>query len=89
MIILNIFLLLAVTLIIASMTLLERKILSLMQRRIGPDFIGYKGRLQYIADALKLLAKGTLIPTESNRFWFVCLPGIVISTAYSFLMNSV
>ena len=25
-----------------------------MQRRVGPYFVGYKGRLQYIADALKL-----------------------------------
>jgi NADH-quinone oxidoreductase subunit H len=59
---------LSVTLIIASLTLMERKVLSLMQRRVGPYFVGYKGRLQYIADALKLFVKGTLIPEESNKF---------------------
>jgi NADH-quinone oxidoreductase subunit H len=59
---------LIVTLIIASSTLLERKILSLLQRRVGPQFVGYKGRLQYIADALKLFGKGVLIPDESNKF---------------------
>jgi len=64
----NISLMLSVTLIIASLTLMERKILSLMQRRVGPYFVGYKGRLQYIADALKLFVKGTLIPEESNKF---------------------
>ena len=47
---------------------MERKILSLMQRRVGPYFVGYKGRLQYVADALKLFIKGTLIPEESNKF---------------------
>lgn len=66
--ILNVALLLLITLVIASLTLIERKILSLMQRRVGPYFVGYKGRLQYIADALKLFIKGTLIPEEANKF---------------------
>jgi NADH-quinone oxidoreductase subunit H len=64
----NIVLMLLVTLIIASLTLIERKFLSLLQRRVGPHYVGYKGRLQYIADALKLFVKGVLIPYESNRF---------------------
>lgn len=65
---LNVVLMLLITLVIASLTLMERKILSLMQRRVGPYFVGYKGRLQYIADALKLFIKGTLIPEEVNKF---------------------
>jgi NADH-quinone oxidoreductase subunit H len=60
--------LLILTIIIACLTLVERKILSLMQRRVGPDFVGYRGRLQYIADALKLFIKGALIPAEANKF---------------------
>ena len=64
----NILLMLSVTLIIASLTLIERKFLSLLQRRVGPNYVGYKGRLQYIADAIKLFLKGVLIPTESNNF---------------------
>ena len=64
----NIILMLLVTLIIASLTLIERKFLSLLQRRVGPNYVGYKGRLQYIADALKLFVKGVLIPHESNKF---------------------
>jgi NADH-quinone oxidoreductase subunit H len=66
--ILNIVLMLLVTLIIASLTLIERKFLSLLQRRVGPNYVGYKGRLQYIADALKLFVKGIIIPYESNKF---------------------
>lgn len=65
---LNIVLMLIVTLIIASLTLIERKFLSLLQRRVGPNYVGYKGRLQYIADAIKLFIKGVLIPYESNSF---------------------
>ena len=58
----HIILMLASTLTIAALTLVERKALSIVQRRVGPNFVGYRGRLQYIADALKLLTKGTLIP---------------------------
>jgi len=64
----NIILMLVVTLIIAAVTLLERKLLSLIQRRVGPNFVGYKGRLQYLADALKLFVKGVVIPAEANKF---------------------
>ena len=64
----NILLMILITLVIAALTLIERKLLSLMQRRIGPHYVGYRGRLQYLADALKLLAKGLLIPNETNRF---------------------
>jgi NADH-quinone oxidoreductase subunit H len=85
----NIILMILVTLIIAALTLIERKILSLIQRRVGPNYVGYRGRLQYLADALKLLAKGLLIPEEANRFWFITLPSIVASVCYSFWMNSV
>jgi NADH-quinone oxidoreductase subunit H len=86
---LNIILMLLVTLVIASLTLIERKFLSLLQRRVGPNYVGYKGRLQYIADALKLFVKGVLIPYESNKFWFVLIPSTALSICYSFWINSV
>jgi NADH:ubiquinone oxidoreductase subunit H len=59
---------LSATLIIASLTLIERKILSLIQRRVGPDYVGYRGRLQYLADALKLFIKGVILPNETTKF---------------------
>lgn len=85
----NIILMLILTIIIASLTLIERKFLALVQRRVGPNFVGYKGRLQYIADALKLFVKGSLIPDESNRFLFVTIPSIALAICYSFWMNGV
>ena len=75
---------LVITLVIAALTLLERKILSLVQRRVGPLYVGYRGRLQYIADALKLLIKGIVIPDESNKFFFVAVPSVVAAVCYSF-----
>nr|YP_010183551.1 NADH dehydrogenase subunit 1 [Paramecium gigas]QVG61500.1 NADH dehydrogenase subunit 1 [Paramecium gigas] len=85
----SIVLMLIVTLIIASLTLLERKLLSLVQRRVGPNFVGYKGRLQYLADALKLFLKGIVVPTESNTFFFVVMPSLAGAVCYTFWINSV
>jgi NADH-quinone oxidoreductase subunit H len=59
---------LIITLVIAALTLIERKFLALNQRRVGPYYVGYHGRLQYIADALKLFIKGVVIYDESNKF---------------------
>ena len=87
--IINIVLMLLVTLVIASLTLIERKFLSLLQRRVGPYFVGYRGRLQYIADALKLFIKGIIIPEETNKFWFATVPAIVLAICYTFWINSV
>lgn len=52
--IINLIILINLTLIVGVLPLIERKYLSLVQRRVGPKFVGYKGRLQFIADALKM-----------------------------------
>lgn len=80
----HIVLMLASTLTIAALTLVERKALSVVQRRVGPNFVGYRGRLQYIADALKLLTKGTLIPDGVSLFWFILVVSIACTVCYSF-----
>ena len=80
---------LLVTLIIASLTLIERKILSLIQRRVGPNFVGFRGRLQYIADALKLFLKGIIVPDNINKFWFIAIPSFAATMCYTFWMNSI
>ena len=75
---------LLITLVIATVTLIERKILALIQRRVGPNYIGYKGRLQFIADALKLLFKHILVLTRVNRLLFLVIPALVLITSYLF-----
>ena len=67
-IITNIIIMLVITLVIAALTLIERKFLALSQRRVGPFYVGYRGRLQYIADALKLFLKGSTVHDENNKF---------------------
>ena len=51
-------------------TTCERKILALTQRRIGPNIVGDRGRLQYIADALKLVIKLYFSPKKINNLFF-------------------
>merc|ERR1712113_800956 len=51
---------------IAYFTLAERKIMASIQRRKGPNVIGFLGLLQPLADGLKLLVKETILPSSSN-----------------------
>ena len=72
------------TIVIATVTLVERKVLALVQRRVGPQYIGYKGRLQFIADALKLLLKHILIITKTTRLLILVIPALILITSYLF-----
>jgi len=80
---------LIITFIIASLTLIERKILALIQRRVGPFYIGYKGRLQYLADALKLFFKEVILPLKINKFLFFFFPSIIAFLSYILWLNSI
>jgi NADH-ubiquinone oxidoreductase chain 1 len=65
---------LPVLLSVAFMTIIERKQLAAHQRRVGPNTVGYYGILQPFADALKLILKETVIPSQSNKFIFYLAP---------------
>lgn len=86
-ILINVIILINLTLIAGVLPLIERKYLSLIQRRVGPNFVGYKGRLQFIADAFKMFLKGCIIPTRVNSFYFLLYPSLVLSICYLFWLN--
>ena len=66
---------------VAYLTYAERKVIGYMQVRIGPNRVGFKGLLQPIADAVKLLMKEIIIPSGSNKFLFVLAPVLTIAPA--------
>jgi NADH-quinone oxidoreductase subunit H len=59
---------------IAFFTLYERQILAAVQRRQGPNIVGFYGLLQPIADGLKLLLKESILPKSSNTIIFLFSP---------------
>lgn len=63
---------------IAYLTLIERKVIASMQRRKGPNVVGFFGLLQPFADAAKLLIKETLLPSVANRVIFLLAPIVTL-----------
>jgi NADH-quinone oxidoreductase subunit H len=60
----------------------ERKAISDMQSRIGPQRWGPFGLLQTVADGLKLIGKEDLVPAEADRFVFKLAPYLVVLPAF-------
>jgi NADH-ubiquinone oxidoreductase chain 1 len=72
-----------VLLTVAFITLAERKTMASMQRRLGPNIVGYYGIMQAFADALKLLLKEYVSPTQANLALFFIGP--IITLIFSLL----
>ena len=72
-----------VLLTVAFVTVAERKTMASMQRRLGPNIVGYYGLLQAFADALKLLIKEYISPTQANLILFFLGP--IITLIFSLL----
>jgi len=63
---------------VAFVTVAERKTMASMQRRLGPNAVGYYGLLQAFADALKLLLKEYVSPTQANIYLFFIGPIVTL-----------
>jgi NADH-quinone oxidoreductase subunit H len=68
-------------LIAAYLVYAERKLLARLQIRLGPNRCGPFGILQPIADAVKLLAKEDIVPSQADRWIFLLAPAVVAGTA--------
>ena len=78
----------AFPLVAGYIVLVERKVLADFQVRLGPMRVGPHGLLQPIADALKLLLKEDIVPSDSDKaiFWFApCISTFTGLTAFAVL----
>ncbi len=66
---------------VAYLTYFERKVISYMQARIGPNRVGFRGLLQPFADVIKLVMKEVIHPTNANRYLFFIAPVLSIMPA--------
>ncbi len=74
---------LVVTLVMTMlMVWFERKVVSRLQNRIGPNVAGPFGLSQTLADGMKLLFKEDIIPSKADRVLFILAPFLAVVPAF-------
>ena len=67
--------------VFAYMTLIERRVIARFQSRLGPNRAGPLGLLQPLADAIKMIFKEPILPTQAKAFVFLMAPALSIFVA--------
>jgi len=71
-----------VQVIVAAMNWVERRLLGLMQARLGPNRVGYKGLLQIIADPIKFILKEDIVPSSAEKVAYFLGPILPLIPAF-------
>jgi len=66
---------------VAYLTLWERKLIGWMHIRLGPNRVGYGGLLQPWADAVKLIFKEVIAPSQADKPLYFLAPTLVMMPA--------
>jgi len=66
---------------VVVMIWLERRVVALMQGRLGPNRVGFQGVLQPVADAVKLFFKEDIVPRRADRLLFNISPLLVMASS--------
>ena len=68
--------------IVAAMNWVERRLLGLIQARLGPNRVGPKGLLQIIADPIKFLLKEDIVPSSAEKVAYFLGPMLPLVPAF-------
>ena len=63
---------------VVVMIWLERRVVALIQGRLGPNRVGFQGLLQPVADAVKLFFKENIMQRQADKFLFNISPVLVM-----------
>jgi NADH-quinone oxidoreductase subunit H len=83
LVIVSIYFIINVILTVAFLTLFERKVLASIQKRKGPNIVGFLGLLQPLSDAIKLIFKENPIPRNASSVLFFLGPFILLALSIS------
>nr|YP_010555844.1 NADH dehydrogenase subunit 1 [Cryptonema producta]UYR95076.1 NADH dehydrogenase subunit 1 [Cryptonema producta] len=61
----------------------ERKGLGMLQLRLGPNKVGFKGFVQFLADGVKLFTKEMITPFQASEVLYIVGPMACFTCAYS------
>jgi len=65
-----------------SMNWIERRLLALIQNRLGPNRVGPYGLFQSLADGIKFLFKEDIVPLAANRWLYTMAPVVAVVAAF-------
>ncbi|MGH9839464.1 MAG: NADH-quinone oxidoreductase subunit NuoH [Blastocatellia bacterium] len=75
-----------IMLVVAYMVYAERRVLAVIQNRLGPNRVGWQGLLQPFADLIKFIFKEDIIPLSVNKALYMMAPVIVLVPAMMVLI---
>src|SRR5262247_2756223 len=65
-----------------SMNWVERRLLALIQNRLGPNRVGPYGLFQSLADGIKFLFKEDIVPLAANKWLYTMAPVVAVVAAF-------
>lgn len=75
-----------IMIVVAYTVYAERRVLAVIQNRLGPNRVGWQGLLQPFADLIKFIFKEDIIPLAVNKGLYLIAPVVVLVPAMMVLI---